>query len=68
MKTLFTYVSFVLVVERRWYWWELLLLARKLLIMCCGLFNTSAPGRGWYLASLVIVVALTAHSFATPFM
>lgn len=54
--------------EKRWFWWELLLLARKLLITCAGMFNTSAPGRGWYLASLVIVISLAAHSAARPFL
>ena len=33
-----------------------------------GMFNTSAPGRGWYLASLVIVISLAAHSAARPFL
>eukprot|EP01046_Picozoa_sp_COSAG06_P029157 COSAG06_NODE_2685_length_6452_cov_2.674170_3_plen_110_part_00 len=53
--------------EDKWYWWELVLLLRKQLIMACGLFNTSAPSRGWYLGSLVIILSLAAHSFARPF-
>ena len=53
--------------EDKWYWWELFLLVRKLLIMACGLLNTSTPYRGWYLASLVIILSLTAHAFARPF-
>ena len=53
--------------EQKWYWWELLLLLRKLLIMVCGLLNTSTPTRGWYLASLVIILSLTAHAYARPF-
>ena len=49
------------------YWWELVLLTRKLLIMACGLFNTERPERGWYLGSMVVIVALTVQAFAQPF-
>jgi hypothetical protein len=44
------------------------LLLRKLLIMACGLLNTSTPFRGWYLSSLVIILSLTAHAFARPYI
>ena len=53
--------------EDDWYWWEVFLLFRKVAIMCSGLFNTSAPERGWYLGSTVIILALTCHAFARPF-
>ena len=35
--------------------------------MACGLFNTARPERGWYLGSMVIIVALTVQAFAQPF-
>ena len=53
--------------EDEWYWWELLLLVRKIAIMMCGLFNTNATSRGWYLGSMVIIMSLAAHAFARPF-
>jgi hypothetical protein len=53
--------------EDRWYWWELLLMMRKVFIMAAGLFNNESPSRGWYLGSLVIILALTAHAFARPY-
>ena len=48
--------------EDSWYWWELWLLVRKIGIMCCGLFNSSTPERGWYLGSGVVIIALCMHS------
>ena len=36
--------------------------------MACGLLNTSTPFRGWYLSSLVIILSLTAHAFARPYI
>lgn len=53
--------------EDEWYWWEVFLLLRKVLIMCSGTFNTSAPERGWYLGSTVIIFSLTCHAYARPF-
>ena len=35
--------------------------------MCCGLFNTSTPERGWFIGSGVIIIALCMHSYARPY-
>eukprot|EP01043_Picozoa_sp_COSAG02_P035509 COSAG02_NODE_2548_length_8557_cov_17.177229_2_plen_1173_part_00 len=53
--------------EDRWFWWELLLLVRKIAIMASGLFNTSAPARGWFLGTMIVIFSLAAHAYARPF-
>lgn len=50
-----------------WFWWELVLLARKLTVMIIALRTSEHPEQGWFLCSFVLVMALSAHSFARPY-
>ena len=51
----------------QWFWWELVLLARKLSVMVVALKTSEHPEQGWFLCSFVLVIALSAHSFARPY-
>ena len=52
----------------KWFWWELVLLLRKVIIMVAALRTSERPEQGWFLCSLVLVLAISAHSFARPYM
>jgi len=51
----------------QWFWWELVLLARKLAVMSIALLTSENPEQGWFLCSFIVVIALSAHSFARPY-
>jgi len=51
----------------KWFWWELMLLLRKVLIMVVALRTSEQPEQGWFLCSFVLVLAISAHSFARPY-
>ena len=50
----------------KWFWWELVLLLRKVIIMVVALRTSEQPEQGWFLCSFVLVLAISAHSFARP--